>query len=63
MEFTFPINFVARRMAQHAFGGMSLQTEKGLCVFETELANVDAVQLGEFLWIRREVPRTDLIPS
>lgn len=42
---------------------VSLQTLLALHIFEAKLADVYDRLLGEFLWVRREVPRLHPVPS
>ena len=48
----FPVDFIARRVPEIAFGYVSLQTMSTLYKLQTELAEVNAGQRNEFLWIR-----------
>lgn len=58
-----PVDFVAGRMAQIAFGQMPFQALATLPVLQAELADVDAGHLAELLRVGGEVPRLYPMPA
>lgn len=59
-EMVVPVDLVAGRVQQRAFGPVPLKRERRRRVAEAELANVRHFRAREVGWVRREVPRFDL---
>ena len=60
-ECILAVDFVARRVKEVTLLHVSLKTCQTLDVLETEVADVDAGNLGQFDRVRGEVPRFDAV--